>query len=130
MRRRSTSPRPKPEPTVALINIVFLMLVFFLVAAQLARPLEQDLRLVETDDPKLVPPPDAVTLFPDGRTLFRGAEADATQVLTALRADGLPLVGKILPDQAAPATDLIQLAQALRSAGATKVMIMTRQALK
>jgi biopolymer transport protein ExbD len=130
MRRRPIPVRPKPEPTVALINIVFLMLVFFLVAAQLARPLEQDLRLVETEDPRLVPPPDAVTLFADGRTVFRGVESDAAQVLAALRAEDLPLIGKILPDRAAQATDLLKLAQALRSAGATKVMIMTKQAPK
>ena len=41
-RRKSQS-----EPTLPLINIVFLMLVFFLVAAQVARPLDPTLELVE-----------------------------------------------------------------------------------
>ncbi|MYM56224.1 ExbD/TolR family protein [Thalassovita mangrovi] len=130
MRRRPIPARPRPEPTVALINIVFLMLVFFLVAAQLSRPLEPDLRLVETADPSLVPPPDAVVLYPDGRARFRGETAVPEQVIAALQSDGLPPIAKILPDRAAPARAVIELAQALRAAGAEKVMIMTRQALK
>lgn len=50
MRKAKTSSRR--EPTIALINIVFLMLVFFMVAGTLSQPLDKDLSLVRTADPK------------------------------------------------------------------------------
>jgi biopolymer transport protein ExbD len=45
--RRKTA-RQGREPTIALINIVFLMLIFFLVAGTLAAPLDKELKLVST----------------------------------------------------------------------------------
>ena len=47
--------RPTREPTIALINIVFLMLIFFLVAGTLARPLERELRLVQAQEAFVAP---------------------------------------------------------------------------
>ena len=41
--------RPK-EPTIALINVVFLMLVFFMIAGTLAPPLDPDLSLIKAED--------------------------------------------------------------------------------
>ena len=38
----------KRDPSIALINIVFLMLVFFLIAGTIAAPLDPELTLVET----------------------------------------------------------------------------------
>lgn len=38
----------KMESTISLINIVFLMLIFFLVAGQLAPPADKEVDLVET----------------------------------------------------------------------------------
>ena len=52
--------RKKGEPTIALINIVFLMLIFFLVAGTLAQPLDGDLELVETSDLEGREPPEAL----------------------------------------------------------------------
>ncbi len=134
MRRRLTTKRIQSEPTLPLINIVFLMLIFFLVAAQLSRPLEGDLQLVHTDDPELIPPPDALILMQDGQLMFRGSEAVAEDVIATLRADapgqeaGLTL--RLLPDQRAKAHDVMDTAAALRGAGADAVFIVTQRALK
>ena len=62
------------EPTIALINIVFLMLVFFMVAGALAPPLDPALTLVKTADLDTVPPPDALVVHPDGRLAYRGED--------------------------------------------------------
>ena len=43
---RARRPKTEREPTIALINIVFLMLIFFLVAGTLAQPLDSALKLV------------------------------------------------------------------------------------
>ena len=55
-------PAKKPEPAIALINIVFLMLIFFLIAGTLAPPLDKDLTLVRTAGLEGREPPDALVL--------------------------------------------------------------------
>jgi biopolymer transport protein ExbD len=130
-------PRPLPksrakEPTIALINIVFLMLVFFLVAGTLARPLPQELTLVSTDSLEASPPPDALVLHADGSLTFRGGElADAAAFLKA-RDSGAEGGGavRVVPDRDVLAETLVHIARALKAGGAEKVFIVTEQALK
>ncbi len=131
------TPRQKGEPTLPLINIVFLMLIFFLVAAQLSRPLETELRLVETDDPKLVPPPDALILMEDATLMFRGVKSTPKDAVSTLRAEqanhtaqDAQLNLRLLPDRRSAALDLMTTARALRNAGADAIFIVTEQALK
>lgn len=130
MRRMSHARRDRGEPTLPLINIVFLMLIFFLAAAQLSRPLEADLQLVSTDDPDLVPPPDALVLMADGTVRFRGQVASAAEAVEQLRSAEAPLTVRILPDRRADAVQLVDLASQLRGAGAEAVYVVTQRALK
>ncbi|MEJ6404832.1 ExbD/TolR family protein [Yoonia sp. 2307UL14-13] len=122
--------REKGEPTLPLINIVFLMLIFFLVTAQMARPLDPDIQLINTDDPAFVPPPDAIVIDAAGDITFRGQPLSADAVLAILQAerDG-DINARILPDRRAPAELVISVAQELRGAGAQSVFIVTEQAL-
>lgn len=125
-RRKSTC-----EPTIALINIVFLMLVFFMVAGALAPPMDKDLALVQTSDLDGVSPPDALVIHPDGRLTYRGAPvADAAGYIT-LRADdpGADVV-RLVPDRDLPAAQLVALAADLRGAGAARVVIVTERGLQ
>lgn len=69
---RRIARRTKGEPTIVLINIVFLMLIFFLVAGTLAQPLDDDLQLIETSDLECREPLDALVLHADGRLSYRG----------------------------------------------------------
>ena len=70
--RRGLVQRRKQEPTLALINIVFLMLIFFLVACTPAPPRDPDLTLVETRDLEGREPPNAVVVRADGSLSYRG----------------------------------------------------------
>lgn len=126
---RITLPREASEPTLPLINIVFLMLIFFLVAAQLARPLDPDLRLVDTADPSVTPPPDALVILADGSTRFRGAAMTPEAAFAVVRAEGLGRVARIVPDRTAPARRVIEVADALRALGADRVVLITEHAL-
>lgn len=127
MQRRK--PSGKREPTIALINVVFLMLVFFMVAGQMAAPLDKELALVETRDLVQAPPAEALVLHPDGRLTHAGTPvADAGVWWTAQEAKGG--TARVVPDRAAPATALLAVARALRAAGADRVMIVTEKALK
>jgi biopolymer transport protein ExbD len=122
--------RRKPEPTIALINIVFLMLIFFLVAGTLAQPLDSALQLVETRDLEGREPPDALVVHSDGGLSYRGDElSDVAAFLEGRDAAALERV-RIVPDRTLDAAKLVRLARDLRAGGAQSVVIVTEQALK
>lgn len=122
--------RSRREPTIALINIVFLMLIFFMAAATLAPPLDGDLRLVRTAELEGRAPPDALVIHADGRLSFRGvALPDAVAYMAALLDDARDTV-RIVPDAELPAADLIRLGAALRAAEAKHVVMVTERGLE
>ncbi len=123
---RNKTPRRKPEPTIALINVVFLMLIFFLVAGTVAAPIDPDLTLVRTDALDGRSPPDALVLLADGRLTFRGAEMNAASYVAAAEDTTV----RIVPDRAVPAVRLMEVTLALRAAGAERVMVVTERGLE
>ena len=127
---RRIARRKKGEPTIALINIVFLMLIFFLVAGTLAQPLDGDLQLIETSDLEGREPPDALVLHADGRLSYRGeTQADVSMFLSGKGEDDLSQV-RVVPDRNAQADALVEVSRALRAAGAQEVVIVTERALQ
>ncbi|EPX87756.1 Biopolymer transport protein [Rubellimicrobium thermophilum DSM 16684] len=125
--RLSRSPRRRAEPTIALINVVFLMLVFFLVAGRIARPIEDDLRLVQADLAAARVPDDALVLRADGSLLWQGRPADPESAIAVMPGEG-PL--RLLPDRDLPARDLIAVAARLRElAGDREVRLVTERGL-
>ncbi|MEP2715697.1 biopolymer transporter ExbD [Pseudophaeobacter sp.] len=128
MQLKPLAQAPK-EPTIALINIVFLMLIFFMIAGTLAPPIDKDLTLVKTTDLEGREPPDTLVVHADGRLSLRGKPvADAAGYLFGLPAEAREVV-KIVPDQALPAKDLVRLGNALRAAGAGRVVLISERAL-
>lgn len=128
MRHRKQSTRH--EPTIALINVVFLMLVFFMVTSTLAQPLDRDLKLVRTSELEGRAPPDTLVLHADGRLAYRGQTVASAQDFYALRREDDGKVVRIVPDEAAPALTLVNLARELRSLGASRVLIVTQRGLE
>ncbi|MEM9754803.1 MAG: biopolymer transporter ExbD [Pseudomonadota bacterium] len=120
-RRRKRAER---EPTIALINIVFLLLVFFLIAGSLAPPLDDRLTLVDTATLDGRSPPDAAVVLADGTLLYNGAPTTPRDIVA------LDTSPRIVPDRELPAADLVALARALRAAGAEEVWIVTERALQ
>ena len=128
---RKLAPRTaQREPTIALINIVFLMLVFFMVAGTLAQPLDRSLDLVRTADLEGRAPPDALVIHPDGRLVYRGADQpNAVAYLEGLPEEQREVI-RLMPDRALPAADLVALTRDLRAAGAQRVILVTERALQ
>ena len=124
--RRGRTPSRR-EPTIALINIVFLMLVFFMVAGTLTQPMDGDLTLVRTAELDGGAPPDALVMHSDGRLSYRGQYIADSPAYWDGTSDG---VARIVPDQDLDATDLVRMARTLREAGADSVMIVTERALQ
>mgnify|MGYP001230319402 CR=1 FL=1 len=129
MRRKA--PRRERDSTIALINIVFLMLIFFLVAGTLAQPIDSALKLVNTSDiDSTSPPADALVVHPDGRMSLAGQDiATPEAFLEARGEEGLAVV-RLIPDRELPAEDLVALARALRSGGAERVVIVSERGLE
>lgn len=127
---RKRTPSARREPTIALINIVFLMLVFFMVAGTLSRPIDKDLTLVRTAELEGRAPPDTLVVHPDGRLSFRGGDVASAEAFLALRNEAEREVVRVVPDQALAAQTLVNLARDLRVAGAKRVMIVTERGLQ
>ncbi|ATG45083.1 biopolymer transporter ExbD [Phaeobacter sp. BS52] len=118
------------EPTIALINIVFLMLIFFMIAGTLAVPLDKDVTLIEAKDLEGREPPDALVVHADGRLTLRGKVlADAATYAAMLTEEERAEV-RIVPDRDLPARDLVKLGNALRAAGAQNVLLVSERALQ
>jgi biopolymer transport protein ExbD len=127
-----SSNRAKPEPTIALINIVFLMLIFFIVAAQIAPPLDGEVKLVSTESLDNRRPPDALVVMPDGLMKYRGALVTPAHYVT-IKQESAPddIRGiRLVPDRELPAAKLIDIGRELRGLGAEKIMLVTEQGLK
>ena len=124
-------PRRRAEPMIALINIVFLMLVFFLVSAAIAPPLDRGVDLVEAERVEGRAPPDAAVIRADGTLVYRGAEITSEGYLAArLSETGGAVALRLVPDRALPARQLVEIAGNLRAAGAEDIWIVTERGLE
>jgi biopolymer transport protein ExbD len=126
--RRRPHPRRRPDPTITLINVVFLMLTFFLLAGTVAPRMDPSVRLVRLADVPPVLPPGVLAITPDGRTLANGGPVDPADWVAALPPEAAG-VARILPDRDLPAAELVRIARALRVAGAESVRIVTERGL-
>lgn len=118
------------EPTITLINVVFLMLIFFLISGTLAPPLDPDLKLISTNDLQGREPPDAMVISPSGEMRYRDALIDAKTYVAKMGTkdgqSGLTIV-RIVPDQKLSALKLLEISRDLQAAGADKVYLVTQR---
>ena len=119
--------RKKSEPTITLINVVFLMLIFFLVAGTIAPTTPHEVRLVQVAAADPMAFPDALVITASGETLSRGIPTEAAAFVAGLAPEARG-VARLMPDRDLPAERLIAVAQALRLAGATEVRLVTERA--
>ncbi|WP_170442157.1 ExbD/TolR family protein [Ruegeria arenilitoris] len=123
---RHDRPSRKRDSTIPLINVVFLMLIFFLIAGTVAQPLDPDLELVNTSDLDGREPPDALVLHADGTLSFRGTPTDPQTYMTGRGEEPV----RIVPDRNVSGARLIEVTGALRLLGATAVFAVTERALE
>ncbi|MGR3506772.1 MAG: ExbD/TolR family protein [Paracoccaceae bacterium] len=126
MARRLVPFRRRADSTITLINVVFLMLMFFLVAGSIAPQPPADLQLVRLSEADPLIPPDVLALTAKGEVIWQGSPADPASYVAALPPDSQG-VARIMPDRDTDAVGLIQLARALRAVGAAEVRIVTER---
>ncbi|MEO9575250.1 MAG: biopolymer transporter ExbD [Tateyamaria sp.] len=116
----------KRDPSIALINVIFIMLIFFLIAGTIAPPLDGDLQLVDTAGLGGREPPDALVLREDGTLSFRGTTIDADAYMSTHSAGPV----RIVPDRNASGVRVIELSASLRNLGAASIILVTERALE
>ena len=133
--RLARPPKRSPqESTITLINVVFLMLIFFLIAGTLTPPLDKDVTLISTLESDQAEPPDARFVTADGVMRARGGEVTAGGYVAAIRQKDLllpedPVTVKIAADRDLPAERLIAIVGELRDAGAARITVVTERAM-
>jgi biopolymer transport protein ExbD len=129
---RPRKPR-QMENTIALINIVFLMLVFFLIAGTIAPPIARDIQAISTQSQTKPEAPDGtLAIKADGSLVINGRPVtieDYTQTLaSADKGTGTPVTMRLLPDRNLPATKLLDVINALHAATGDETVILSERA--
>jgi biopolymer transport protein ExbD len=120
------APRSRRKPALTpLIDVVFLLLVFFMLAAQFGREGALDLATAGSDAAAYDGPPRLVQILPEavllnGRPLTEETLPQALDALTRDRADIIVL----RPDAGADVQRLTDLAQRLSDAGFTRLVVV------
>ncbi len=86
----------KIEPTIGLINVVFLLLMFFLIAGSLVKPFDEGVRLLTLDEALDTLPEDVVSIDAGGQMRL-GGENISTGALTPPEEGSKTL--RLAPDQ-------------------------------
>ncbi len=121
---RRVTRRQKIEPVISLINIVFLILIFFMVTGTLTQYDDQGIQFVRSSQLECCTEPNALVISRDGILSFEGKTVSSPiDYLKAI--EGKETSARLMPDRDLPAKDLLQIVQQLRSAGAGRVVILT-----
>ena len=119
----------RDDGVLPLINIVFLMLIFFLMAGAIAPTPDIDLEpVLTTDNPSTTPPSDAIYLSADGIAYVGGAETpepllSAAIALFARNSDAETL--RLMVDRRADSVSLMNVIDAASRAGVGRVTLLT-----
>ena len=121
--------RPKhAENTIPLINIVFLLLIFFLVAGTLAPSNDPEITLIGTVDADTAQAAELVGLRADGTLVKDGVPVTPALVAVARQSSEAPTMLLYLAvDAKAPAQRLLDVVAELRVAGIDRISIVTER---
>lgn len=127
---RNLLPKRKVESTLALINVVFLMLIFFLIAGTLAPPSDSQVKFVSVGEEDPAPPPDMLVIRADGMASWNGEPVDVSGRVQAWLDDPehtseKPL--RIAPDRALPAEKLVSVIETIRQLGVQKIVLVSER---
>lgn len=123
----------KQESTIALINVVFLMLIFFLIAGSLAPPADNEVSYIASEREDNAPPPDMIFVRADGTISWRGEPVDPAAhledwkalLLTGEDQEMAPL--RVAADRDLSALLLLDLLTTLRSGGIDNIVLVTER---
>ena len=124
------APRAKDhdDKLVPMINVIFLLLMFFLIAGNL-KPLFSEEQLIPLSGSEALPARERIelSLARDGVLTWGGEAVDAARLGARLRAqpDGVPDALSLRADARAQAAALLPVLDALRGIGVQRIAIVT-----
>lgn len=121
--------RKKPslltENTIPLINVVFLMLIFFLIAGTIAAPALQDLTPAKTRGlPPVQANADVIQIGHDGNIRYLGREVSIDEILEIYPPGLKSEPVRVIADRALAADRLIELLERFRAVGVTDIRLI------
>lgn len=115
---------------IPLINIVFLLLIFFMIAGQISQQQNQQIRPPLSDSPKEAARPDWMLEVDAGKAMSLNGDAvtlaELPQVLSARSADHTTQQMALKMDRSLRAEDLDEVLNLLRSSGEMTVTLLTQ----
>ncbi|MEL7104257.1 MAG: biopolymer transporter ExbD, partial [Pseudomonadota bacterium] len=117
----------KREPIISLINIVFLILIFFMVAGSLSANRPSGIEFVQAEGLDCCTEEEALDILADGTLVRQGEKLGSLEQFIA-ETDSLETTIRLRPDRDFPARDLLQSVSTLQDAGATHIVVLTEQA--
>jgi len=118
----------KREPIISLINIVFLILIFFMVAGSLSADRPSGIEFIQADGLECCTEEGgALDILADGTLVSQGNTLVSLDQFIAER-ESLETTIRVRPDKNYPARDLLSRVMDLQSAGAKHIVILTEQA--
>ncbi|MBO6919208.1 MAG: biopolymer transporter ExbD [Rhizobiaceae bacterium] len=128
MRLHRTYSNRHKENTIPLINVVFLMLVFFLIAGTIAPSNDKEISPVSASLERQTPLEEAISMRADGALYFRGAGLDILAPLPSQLADKSHLI--IYPDQKASAQIFAEKIATLRKVTGKPISVLIERKTK
>jgi len=129
MRLATRTKRPADDGIVPLINIVFLLLIFFLIVGTIAPKADIAVAYPETDEsPVSRAPADALYVSAGGYLSYGGNAVDRESLSALVRSIQAEAGGKPLPvvvDRSLPASDLAPVLGNIAAAGVRTVRLIT-----
>jgi biopolymer transport protein ExbD len=131
MRLRQPETRRREPDLTGLINIVFLILIFFLVAGTLRSFADRDIKLAKAHAVEPGPvAPGRLVLFADERIAYRGKDISVNEIAERLRSDErldktVPFM--IVADGRLPAHRALAVIEAVKAGGIRDVTMLTER---
>ena len=116
----------KREPIISLINIVFPILIFFMVAGTLSANRPSGIEFVQVEGLECCTDEEALDILADGTLVLKGNTLASLEQFIA-ETESLDATIRLRPDRDYPARDLLQRVKVLQSAGAMHIVVLTEQ---
>lgn len=118
--------RPRGESIVPMINVVFLLLIFFLMTSQLAQPEPFEVTLPQAALEAEAEAEPVLFIDAEGRMSFDGHEEEAALLALASAAADAPVV-QLRADAGLEAAALAGILRSLAAAGLSRAELTVRQ---
>lgn len=126
------NPKPKQterESTIALINIVFLMLIFFLIAGTITPPIDSQVEPISASNENDADLNDMLAIRADGELVYKSESIEVDSYASTFLANEAnntrPV--KLFVDQKLEATKLVTVINTLKASGIISIQVITKK---